>query len=668
MDRGTRLRATGLFVILLGVSVFVGTGFAAGARKPQGPKPDLVVVALANPPPKASPGDSFAISGSIKNSGKATAGASKTGLYLSPDRTAGPGDVSLGSFGAPKLRSGKSAPLRAQVRIPPATGGAYFLLACADVSQAVSEANERSNCRAASSTVAVAGLVLPGSSNSPAPPNSLAPPNSPGPLDSDGDGTLDASDCAPTDPAIHPGAPDPPDLAFVDSNCDGIDGNAAAAIFVSAAGGHELAAGTRADPLRTVAAGVQEAAAQGKNVYVAAGTYEEGSGVSLATGVGIYGGYDPTTWARPGAQPTTIDGSPQALLADSVTGATLQLLSLHATADGAGTAYGVRAINGSSLLLVDDQIVAGSGSPGTTGSTGSTGVNGGNGGNATSGTFGAAGTSVPGARGGAGGPPVVGSNDGKPGQAGASVTNGGSAGSGGTGAFGHGVCGTPGTSGITAPDNATVGGPGLPGAPGAAGSAIALATLGATWRGNPGGLGQAGHAGGGGGGGGSGSGDSTFVPFSCVDDVSGGGGGGGGGGEGGGGGGGGGVGGSSFGIYLWNSAASVDGGSISTGNGGNGGAGATGGPGGPGGSGGSGGSPSGGTAGAGAPGKPGGNGGPGGAGGGGPGGWSVGVLEAGTTSALTLLDGPTIIPGSSGAGGASPGFPGPAGIGQGVYP
>ena len=572
-----------------------------------------------------------------------------TGLYLSLDSTKDPGDPALGSFSVPKLKKGKSSALRAAVRIPsPTAPGPYFLIACADVSRAVKETNEHANCRASGSKVAIAA---------------------PTSLDADGDGTPDASDCAPTNPSIHPGAADPPDLAFVDSNCDGIDGNPAAALFVSAAGGHDPAAGTRADPLNTVAAGVRDAAPQGKNVYVAAGTYNEGSGVVLAANVSIYGGYDPATWSRSGAGPTTIVGSPQGVLADSVTGVKLQLLSIHATADIGGTAYGVRAVNGSALVLEGDQIVAGAGTDGPAGSAGSAGPGGGTGGNGSTTVFGTAGTSPAGATGGHGGAPVIGSNDGHPGEPGIKVTGGGNFGAGGGAAIGYGRCGIAGTNGNSAPDNAVAGGTGSPGANGAAGSSIGPATVGPTWHGNSGGAGEAGHAGGGGGGGGSGSGDSTFSPpASCTNQTSGGGGGGGGGGAGGEGGGGGGVGGSSFGVYLWNSSATIDGGSISSGEGGDGGPGAAGGGGGSGGTGGSYGSPSGGTAGNGAPGKKGGDGGGGGAGGGGPGGWSVGVLKAGTTSLLTLLDSPAVTPGPPGAGGTSTGSAGPIGIGAGVYP
>ena len=41
--------------------------------------------------------------------------------------------------------------------------------------------------------------------------------------DYDSDGVTDANDCAPADPAIHPGAPDPVGDG-IDTNCDGVDG------------------------------------------------------------------------------------------------------------------------------------------------------------------------------------------------------------------------------------------------------------------------------------------------------------------------------------------------------------------------------------------------------------------------------------------------------------
>ena len=86
------------------------------------------------------------------------------------------------------------------------------------------------------------------------------------------DGTLDSKDCAPGDPAIHPGAADLPDLAFVDSDCDGIDGGETKAVFASPLGS-DANPGTKAKPKRTIAAAVVAAAGTGRYVVAAAGGY-----------------------------------------------------------------------------------------------------------------------------------------------------------------------------------------------------------------------------------------------------------------------------------------------------------------------------------------------------------------------------------------------------------
>ena len=124
--------------------------------------------------------------------------------------------------------------------------------------------------------------------------------------DLDGDLTAGAADCAPLDPSVHPGAPDRPDLAFTDTNCDGIDGQAANAIFVSAVEGNDAGTGTRLNPLRTVNAGVAAAALSNKDVYVAGGTYS--GTVNLADDVSVYGGYELGFLNRSAAETTTITG------------------------------------------------------------------------------------------------------------------------------------------------------------------------------------------------------------------------------------------------------------------------------------------------------------------------------------------------------------------------
>ena len=93
--------------------------------------------------------------------------------------------------------------------------------------------------------------------------------------------------------ACSPGAGDKPDLGFVDSNCDGIDGNKAAALFV-APNGNDANDGSYGQPKATIAAAVTAALSAGKDVYAATGTYDGKVAFLNANGnIGLYGGYDP---------------------------------------------------------------------------------------------------------------------------------------------------------------------------------------------------------------------------------------------------------------------------------------------------------------------------------------------------------------------------------------
>jgi len=103
-----------------------------------------------------------------------------------------------------------------------------------------------------------------------------------------------------------------PDLSFVDSNCDGIDGTETDAVFASPLGDNANP-GTKAEPKRGVQAAVLAAAADGKDVYAAGGEYGR---VEAASGVGIYGGYGPETWKRDSAFVTSITGVPEGIFAD----------------------------------------------------------------------------------------------------------------------------------------------------------------------------------------------------------------------------------------------------------------------------------------------------------------------------------------------------------------
>jgi hypothetical protein len=151
--------------------------------------------------------------------------------------------------------------------------------------------------------------------------------------------------------ACSPGAPDKPDLAFVDSNCDGIDGDKAGALFV-APSGSDGNPGTYDSPKKSVAAAVTAGIAAGKDVYVAAGTYVGKVAFLGATGnIGVYGGYDAQSWQRSAANVTTIQ-APGQVVGVALPGIVLQLLTVHSTADATTTtSYGVRAFYQGAVAL-----------------------------------------------------------------------------------------------------------------------------------------------------------------------------------------------------------------------------------------------------------------------------------------------------------------------------
>ena len=494
------------------------------------------------------------------------------------------------------------------------------------------------------------------------PPTS--PPPSPAPADRDGDGTLDVQDCAPDNAVIKPGAADAPDLAFVDSNCDGIDGDETKAIFASPFG-KDTNPGTKTAPKREIQAAVAAAATAGKHVYAAAGAYGH---VKAATGVGIYGGYGPETWARPARFATAITGAPEGILADKATGVVLQQLTVRGNggSEPGASAYGIRLVNGSRITLQRVTVSAGDGVRGAHGSLGVAGRSGAAGGPGHKGycdgygdvDYGAAGASPAGRSGGYGGYGRY-TKSGTAGGIGATFESGG--GGGGTG----GAAGNPGKRG----DN---GDSGDNGGAGANGSGATSSTTGAAaiWTGQDGRTGTRGAAGSGGGGGGGGGGQDAVI---AVNGTGNGGGGGGGGGEGGGGALGGGDGGGSFGIYLHNSAVVVsDSTSVTAGNGERGGAGGDGGFGGGGGGRGLGATNCTSEIGAGGNGGFGGAGGRGGGGGGGAGGPSVGIFKAGTSTATvtrsSVTNGSPGQGGAGGSGGTGAVSAGATGIAQRIYP
>ncbi len=98
--------------------------------------------------------------------------------------------------------------------------------------------------------------------------------------------------------AQSPPESDDPDGSFVDSNCDGIDGDLTQGILVSGTAGDDSSSCGLdfATPCRTIDYGMTRAAAEGRDdLFVMAGAYNEV--VTLSDGIRIFGGYD-ADWVR----------------------------------------------------------------------------------------------------------------------------------------------------------------------------------------------------------------------------------------------------------------------------------------------------------------------------------------------------------------------------------
>ncbi len=484
--------------------------------------------------------------------------------------------------------------------------------------------------------------------------------------------TLDVGDCDDAEPSVNPMVGDDPDQAFIDDNCDGIDGDLLNAIFVDPVGGSDSNGGLGpTDALRSLGPAQTAAAANGLDwVLIADGVLSFSFiGDNFFQGVNLAGGYDATSgWTRSAASLPTIQVPSYGKVLFGWTVPTeWQQVRVEAL-DAIGTGVSSVALtldNVQGLSLVETVIAGGNGTAGGDGNDGGVGGNGSGGARGSDGcqnssflcnecsrppggSGGASATGCTTGGGGIGGVPGVGGSAGTTGNTGNGV-GGGAPGGGGS------SDGDPGNPGLDGSDGAE-------GLPGASGSQLGTFFIGGYTEadGSNGGNGSCG-AGGGGAGGGAGGG----WTFANCDTYGGSGGGAGGAGGGGGSGLGGNGGGGSFALLLLNSSSiTITGGSIETGNGGDGGDGGEGGDGGNGGVGGNGGNGDSSiiseTSGPGGQGGDGGDGGRGGHGGGGGGGPTVGIVCR-TSSTITGA-GPTYTNGSPGNGGGGPGSSGSTGF------
>jgi len=118
---------------------------------------DLVVVAIGNLPASAAPGATFSATDTVRNQGAGGAVQSKTRYYLSIDGAKDAADTLLtGTRSVPALAPATQSAGTVTVTIPTTTIlGTYHLVACADDTALVAEANETNNCLATAATIVV---------------------------------------------------------------------------------------------------------------------------------------------------------------------------------------------------------------------------------------------------------------------------------------------------------------------------------------------------------------------------------------------------------------------------------------------------------------------------------------------------------------------------------
>lgn len=167
--------------------------------------------------------------------------------------------------------------------------------------------------------------------------------------------------------ACMPG-PDRPDPMGIDSNCDGIDGDLANAVFV--APGTGTGAGTRDNPFHSISEAIAAAAPMRKQVLVAAGMYSEQ--ITLSDGVLIAGGYDAATWRRTFAR-TAVSAPCPVVTARNITSETpvmnIDFVGNDVTTAG-GSCIAALVVDSSGPVFSDLTIHAGHGGPGTNGRDG----------------------------------------------------------------------------------------------------------------------------------------------------------------------------------------------------------------------------------------------------------------------------------------------------------
>lgn len=187
-----------------------------------------------------------------------------------------------------------------------------------------------------------------------------------------------APDCDDSRGDVYVGAPDVPDLLGLDSDCDGLDGQLSATLFVDPVAGNDVWSGSLTQPKRTLKSALAEAgkSVSYKTVFAAVGTYEES--IVVPEGVRLWGGFDPGAgWAVATEGSSLILGDTMPVritgaVATTVVGR-MRIEAASATLVGASS-HGVVAVDSPGVVLDGLEISAGKGAVGAAGYDGMDGV------------------------------------------------------------------------------------------------------------------------------------------------------------------------------------------------------------------------------------------------------------------------------------------------------
>jgi len=175
------------------------------------------------------------------------------------------------------------------------------------------------------------------------------------------DGEAMEPSCIPTGPG------DLPDDDFADSNCDGIDGDKRAAIFVSP-DGKEDNDGSFGSPVNSIGKGIELAAARGKDVYVCTADYPENVVVDTKA-VNIFGGYDCVGWSRDNQRASVVPAGGIALTVRNVSAMTvdrMRFIAANATA-ASESSIAAQIMASEQVVLSHLDLTAGNGASGSSG-------------------------------------------------------------------------------------------------------------------------------------------------------------------------------------------------------------------------------------------------------------------------------------------------------------